>query len=83
MIELLRFKAVLIGAGIHSPAFKVRVALAAIRGDRTLVELTEHFDTSISIMKILPQTIPEASQNSPNLGQAFIFHRYDLCDSYN
>jgi transposase-like protein len=28
----------------HTPAFKARVALAAIEGDRTLVELAEHFD---------------------------------------
>jgi transposase len=28
----------------HTPAFKARVALAAIKGDRTLVELAEHFD---------------------------------------
>ena len=28
----------------HSPAFKSKVALAAIRGDKTITELTEHFD---------------------------------------
>lgn len=28
----------------HSPAFKAKVALAAIKGDRTLVQLAEHFD---------------------------------------
>ena len=28
----------------HSPAFKAKVALAAVRGDRTLAELAEHFD---------------------------------------
>lgn len=27
----------------HSPAFKAKVALAAIRGDRTLAELAEQF----------------------------------------
>jgi transposase len=28
----------------HSPAFKAKVALAAVKGDKTLVELSEHFD---------------------------------------
>ena len=28
----------------HSPLFKAKVALAAIKGDKTLVELTEYFD---------------------------------------
>src|SRR5664279_4273259 len=28
----------------HTPAFKAKVALAAVKGDRTLVQLAEHFD---------------------------------------
>jgi transposase len=28
----------------HTPAFKAKMALAAIKGDRTLVELAEQFD---------------------------------------
>jgi transposase-like protein len=28
----------------HSPNFKAKVALAAIKGDKTLVELSEYFD---------------------------------------
>ena len=28
----------------HSPAFKAKVALAAIRGEKTLAELAEQFD---------------------------------------
>src|ERR1700759_374468 len=28
----------------HSPAFKVKVAIAAIKGDRTLAELAKQFD---------------------------------------
>ena len=30
--------------GNHSAAFKVKVALAAVRGDRTLSELVSQFD---------------------------------------
>jgi transposase-like protein len=28
----------------HSPAFKAKVALAAVRGERTMSELAEQFD---------------------------------------
>jgi len=28
----------------HTPAFKAKVALAAVKGDRTLAQLSEHFD---------------------------------------
>ena len=28
----------------HSPAFKEKVALAAVKGDRTIAQLAEHFD---------------------------------------
>ena len=28
----------------HTPTFKAKVALAAIKGDRTLAQLAEHFD---------------------------------------
>jgi transposase len=28
----------------HSPAFKAKVALAAIKGEKTLAELAEHYD---------------------------------------
>ena len=28
----------------HTPAFKAKVAIAAIKGDRTIAQLAEHFD---------------------------------------
>lgn len=31
----------------HSPAFKAKVALAAIKGDRTVAQLAEHFDVHL------------------------------------
>ena len=30
----------------HSAAFKAKVALAAVKGDRTIAQLAEHFDDS-------------------------------------
>jgi len=35
----------------HSPAFKAKVALAAIRGERTLVELSQQFDVHANQIK--------------------------------
>jgi transposase len=32
----------------HSPAFKARVALAAVRGEKTLVELAQQFDVHVN-----------------------------------
>jgi len=31
-------------AGNHTPGFKAKVALAAIKGDRTLAQIAEQFD---------------------------------------
>ena len=36
----------------HTPAFKAKVALAAIKGDRTLVQLSEHFDVHVNQIMI-------------------------------
>jgi len=33
----------------HSPGFKAKVALAAMRGDRTLAELAEQFDVHLNL----------------------------------
>jgi transposase-like protein len=35
----------------HSPAFKAKVALAAVRGDRTLSGLAQQFDRLVSLEK--------------------------------
>ena len=35
----------------HSPGFKAKVALAAIRGERTLVELSQQFDVHANQIK--------------------------------
>lgn len=35
----------------HSPAFKIKVALAAIRGEQTLVELSQQFDVHANQIK--------------------------------
>lgn len=33
----------------HTPAFKTKVALAAVKGDRTVAQLAEQFETSTPI----------------------------------
>jgi transposase-like protein len=35
----------------HSPAFKAKVALAALKGDKTLAELAQQYDTQITDWK--------------------------------
>ena len=32
----------------HTPAFKAKVAIAAIKGDRTLAQLSEFFDVHVN-----------------------------------
>lgn len=32
----------------HSPELKVKVALAAIRGEKTLIERSQHFDVHLN-----------------------------------
>jgi len=32
----------------HSPAFKAKVALAALKGEKTLVELAQQFDVHVN-----------------------------------
>jgi transposase-like protein len=36
----------------HTPAFKAKVALAAIKGDRTLAQLAEQFDVHPSPLRL-------------------------------
>ncbi len=47
----------------HTPAFKAKVALAAIKGDRTLAQLSEQFDVHLSLhtMKRLVQSFHAAA----------------------
>jgi hypothetical protein len=41
----------------HSPAFKAKVALAAVKGDRTLAQLAAHFDVHTRRYRIPPPGI--------------------------
>lgn len=50
----------------HSSAFKAKVALAAVRGDRTLAKLPEHFDVHSNKIqdwkkKLLVLSVPRTS----------------------
>jgi len=48
----------------HSPAFKAKVALAAIQGDKTLVELSEHFDVHANQITQWKQQLQERASEA-------------------
>jgi transposase len=55
----------------HTPAFKAKVALAAIKGDRTLAQLAEQFDVhpnQISAPAGAPETTPLEPEKQGGIG---------------
>ena len=49
----------------HSPAFKAKVALAAIRGEQTLVELSQQFDVHANQKPHLGGVDKSAGKDTP------------------
>jgi transposase len=45
----------------HSPAFKAKVALAAIKGDRTLAQISEQFDVHVNQITIWKDQLLEGA----------------------
>ena len=45
----------------HAPGFKAKVALAAIKGDKTLAELAEHFDVHPNQISEWKQQLQESA----------------------
>ena len=45
----------------HVPGFKAKVALAAIKGDKTMAELVEHFDVHPSQISDWKQQLQESA----------------------
>ena len=45
----------------HSPAFKAKVAVAAIKGERTLIELAQAFDVHPNQIKQWRDQLPEGT----------------------
>jgi len=46
---------------MHSPAFKAKVALAAIKGEKTLAELAQQFDVHPNQIKTWKGQLPEGA----------------------
>ena len=45
----------------HAPGFKAKVALAAIKGDKTLAELAEHFEVHANQVSEWKQQLQESA----------------------
>ena len=45
----------------HSPAFKAKVALAAIRGERTIAQLADQFDVHVSQITTWKEQLQEGA----------------------
>lgn len=66
----------------HSPAFKAKVALAAVQGDRTLAELAQHFDVHPNqitqwkrqLVEGATETFDKAPSNSDSQAQIDALH---------
>ena len=50
----------------HAPAFKAKVALAALKGDRTLAELAQQFDVGWRMVEVVVAN--QAAVGSPAEG---------------
>ncbi|MGY3116110.1 transposase-like protein [Bradyrhizobium sp. S3.14.4] len=59
----------------HTPAFKAKVALAAVKRDRTIAQLAEHFDVHPNqitawnrcLRAVLPEFLDLAAPRRPRL----------------
>ena len=48
----------------HAPGFKAKVALAAIKGDKTLAELAEHFEVHPNQVSEWKQQLQESAADA-------------------
>ena len=62
----------------HLPGFKAKVALAAIKGDKTLAELSEQFDGKRLANCIYPGPAGVAMMSSPSIDIPRTQHEFKL-----
>src|SRR5256885_4526287 len=60
----------------HTPAFKARVALAAIKGDRTLAQLAEQFDVHPNQITSWKAQLEEGDRKSTRLNSSHLVISY-------
>ena len=53
----------------HTPAFKAKVALAALKGEKTLAELAQHFDVHVNQITLWKGQLLEGAASVFNHGR--------------
>ncbi len=59
----------------HTPGFKAKVALAAIKGDKTLAELAHQYDVHPNQITTWEAQLLEGAASEPGVGDGHHLHR--------
>lgn len=66
----------------HSPAFKAKVALAAVAGDRTLAELSQQFDVHANQIAAWKRQLVEGARETFDNGSSASYAQAQVSELY-